>query len=54
MNYKKKKIPDRLNEGIIKDYLKQDNIDISTPDFWISNGMAVEFSTSLKNLLQLL
>ena len=48
MNYKRKKISDRLNDVIVQEYLKENNINISKPDFWISKGMAIEFSTKLK------
>jgi hypothetical protein len=46
-NYKKRKIADRLNADIIDDYLKQNGIDISNSSFWVSNGMAYEYSTIL-------
>ncbi len=47
MNYKKRKIADRLNNGIIHEYLQNNGIDITKDDFWKSKNMAVEFYTKL-------
>ena len=47
INYKKRKIFDRLNNSIIKDYLKKNGIDINEEDFWKSKGNAIEFFTKL-------
>ncbi len=46
-NYKKRKIADRINNGIIIDYLKKKEIDITNDNFWVSKGNAIEFSTKL-------
>jgi hypothetical protein len=47
INYKKRRISDRLNNSIIEDYLKKNRIDINEEDFWKSKGKAIEFSTKL-------
>jgi len=47
LNYKKRKISDRLNNDIINDYLLKNGIDISKDVFWNSKGKAVEFYTKL-------
>jgi hypothetical protein len=48
INYKKRKIFDRLNNDIINDYLLKNGIDICEDDFWKSKEMAVEFITKLQ------
>lgn len=47
INYKKRKISNRLNNFIIEDYLKKNGIDINQEDFWRSRGKGIEFSTKL-------
>ncbi len=47
LNYKKRKISDRLNNEIIHEYLKINGIDITIEEFWKSKDMAIEFSTKL-------
>ena len=49
LNYRKRKISDRLNNDIIEDYLKKNEIDIRQNDFWVSKGDAIEFSTKLSD-----
>ncbi len=47
LHYKKRKISDRLNNEIIHEYLKINDIDITIDEFWKSKEMAIEFSTKL-------
>jgi hypothetical protein len=46
-HYKKRRIAERLNADIIKDYLRHNSIDIESQDFWESNKKAVGFFTDL-------
>ena len=46
--YKNRRIADRLNNEIIKEYLRSNNIDIDHPEFWKSKEPAVVFATRLR------
>jgi hypothetical protein len=47
INYKKRRISDRLNNSIIEDHLKKNGIDTNEENFWKSKGNAIEFLTKL-------